>query len=330
MKLSPHGIMVCTIGCLPGLCQKYPKWTQQIFDLVIDEAGQLWDFDCLLLMSRFPKLKRCSLFGDDRQLPAYISRLLRNIMAQSALNIPRASDLLKFVSKLVVQYRAVPALCRVHAPVFYPYTILSHREPNLTRGGPSNTIPKQGYYYYLLPNRSRLELVQYEVDKALEIYQQIRDEKRISPVTGQEYSICILTQYRETLRYLLESIRQKAIMGAMISTVQTIQGCEVDVTIYLTSRGRIRDLNKCRRRGNVACSRAREFTVLMATSSAINSACEDEKYMHPLVYWGELLREARPFVEGDGQAAQTLSKVRHRIRLWNESQVNSHLLTLPL
>jgi len=316
MKLAPHGIMVCTIGSLAALCRKYSTWTHQVFDLVIDEAGQLWDFDFLLLLSRFPKLKRCSLFDDGNQLPAYISRLLRDSTKNtgSALDVPSCSDLCKFVKKLVVQYRAVPALCRVHAPVFYPYEIRSHREPNLTRGGPSKTLPYQGYYYCPLPRSQKglggQSLVQYEVDRALEIYQHIRDEKRVSPVTGKEYTICILTQYTETLRYLLQSIHAKNIQGVTISTVQTIQGCEVDVTIYMSSRTAIRDLNLCRHRGNVACSRAREYTVLMATPRAVTSSCLDESDMHPLHYWGELLVEAAAFWEGDGPAARVLTKVR--------------------
>ena len=329
MQLAAHGIMVCTIGCLSALCCKYPKWLHQVFDLVIDEAGQLWDFDCLVLLSRLPNVKRCTMFGDDRQLPAYISRLLREqYKTQSALNIARRSDLNKFVSKLVVQYRAVPALCRVHAPVFYPYPIRTHREENLNRGGPSNTLPKQGYYYSRLPDldRNPLEgssLLEYEVNKALDIYQQIRGEAHVSPITGKEYEICILTQYKETERALREAIIKRAVQEVEISTVQKIQGCEVDVTIVTSSRDTIHDLNLCRRRGNVAFSRAREYTVMMATDQAVTSACQKEQDRHPLTYWGELLREASAF-EPDGRAEKTLTKVRrilkrHRVTDRDES-----------
>jgi len=321
MQLAAHGIMVCTIGCLSGLCHKFPKWLHQVFDLVIDEAGQVWDFDCLVLLSRLPNVKRCMMFGDDRQLPAYISRLLREqYNAQSALNIARRSDLNTFVSKLVVQYRAVPALCRVHAPVFYPYQIQTHREENLTRGGPSNTPPKQGYYYCRLPPFSRHSgpsRLQYEVKKALDIYQQIRDEAHISPITGKEYEICILTQYKETERALREAIIDRGIQDVEMPTVQKIQGCEVDVTIVTSSRDVISDLNLCRRRGNVAFSRAREYTVMMATHEAVTTACQKERDRHPLTYWGELLREASAF-EPDGRAEKTLTKVR---RILNRDRV---------
>ena len=62
MKLLPHGIMICTLGSLQGTVRQFPYLKHLIFDLVVDEAGQVWEFDFLCFMWHLPKLVRWALF----------------------------------------------------------------------------------------------------------------------------------------------------------------------------------------------------------------------------------------------------------------------------
>ena len=78
MRLGSHGIMICTLGSFNGVVQQFPHLKDRIFDLVVDEGGQIWEFDFLRLMWNLPKLMRWAVFGDKNQMTPYITKLLKD------------------------------------------------------------------------------------------------------------------------------------------------------------------------------------------------------------------------------------------------------------
>ena len=117
------------MGSLPGLHSQFPKLKDRLFEIITDEAGQIWDFDALLFLTDLPKMMRWSLFGDSKQLTPYVTKLVTKREYFSSIMTlfhPNSAE----VVRLEVQYRMIPALCKAHAPVFYSekeYKIRSHR-----------------------------------------------------------------------------------------------------------------------------------------------------------------------------------------------------------
>ena len=162
--------------------KKYPEWQAQIFDLLVDECGQIWEFDVLLFMATtLSNLQRLSLFGDPKQLPPYVTKLVnRGSEFKSLFNLFQGDTERMVPSNhrtntdtaivhLRTQYRMTPSLCGVHAQVFYPeLKVLTHR----TRG--DNPEHDGLYYVPLPPERNPEVLLEKEIKLVMTLFQTIQ------------------------------------------------------------------------------------------------------------------------------------------------------------
>jgi len=265
-KLTPHGILVCTLGCLSKVLMKWPKLKDIVFDLVTDESGLFWDFDALLIVSPFERLMRWILFGDQLQLLPYVTRMLSDdryfdsimwliLRRLESGGSPSNSPL---HIKLNTQYRMIPELCEIHSRIFYDYPIISARKPKLP-------VEAYGFFVDQLPNLKELKglpLLEYEANRAIDIAIDIHNRGLVND-DGEPYTFCIITSYIKTRELVLRKIREQEIAWLNVSTINGTQGNEFDVIIQTTSRVKCADLNKDRNRGNVGGSRARDIHVLL-------------------------------------------------------------------
>ena len=183
MKLLRHGIMICTLGSFQTIIKKFPDLKHLIFDLVVDEAGQVWEFDLLCFMWHLPKLMRWAVFGDQYQMTPYITKLLKD--DRYFPSIMTLMDLTPHQKiHLVLQYRTHEHLCRIHAPVFYDYDISSKRKE------PDNP-DHDGLFVECLSAKCTIED---EVRRAIEIYQDIKG-RQLKTKEGKPYCFLILTHY---------------------------------------------------------------------------------------------------------------------------------------
>ena len=112
----------------------------------------------------------------------------------------------------------------------------------------------------------------YECKRALQIYEDLCALDLKNP-DGTSYTMVILTPYVKALEYLL--VERKTIRvtnDLLIGTVDSIQGREFNVVILTTCREHCGDLNRCRLRGNVATSRAKDILVIIL-SEKFAKAC---------------------------------------------------------
>ena len=309
--IGTHAIIVCTLGMLPVLLERYPSLPGRVFDAVLDESGQLWDFDALLFLPKLYRLMRLFLFGDLNQLAPYVTKLLgtdqqfRAIMAMFKFVEPN-TPLTPFVARLVIQYRMYPSLCQAHAPVFYDYKIVSARaEPaDRSAAGPFfERVPDQA-------ERKGISFEDYETERSLEIAQEIW-ARRPSTDHESEYTICVLTPYLASqARIMRRAAELKFPKCFTVRTVDSCQGCEFDAVIVTTgARTKVTDLLLCRQRGNVAMSRAKDIMVVLAHRDFM---VKTDQGQGRLYFWGEVISSSltRSFKEHDSRTQDTLEELR--------------------
>lgn len=309
--IGTHAIIVSTLGMLPVLLERYPSLPGRVFDAVLDESGQLWDFDALLFLPKLYRLMRLFLFGDLHQLAPYVTKLLgtdqqfRAIMAMFKYVEPN-TPLTPFVVRLLIQYRMYPSLCQAHAPVFYDYKIVSARtEPaDRSAAGPFfERVPDQA-------ERKDISFEDYETERSLEIAQEIW-ARRPSTDHDSEYTICVLTPYLASqTRIMRRAADLNFSKSFSVRTVDSCQGCEFDAVIVTTgARTKVTDLLLCRQRGNVAMSRAKDIMVVLAHRDFIVRTDQDQGCLY---FWGEVISSSlsRSFKEHDSRTQDTLEELR--------------------
>lgn len=285
-KLGTHGIMVSTIGKFAHVIKKYPELAKRTFDLVFDEVGQVWYLTGLAICTRLPNLKRAGLFGDDKQLPPYVTKLAGLASVQPSVMTPFLHAMeaklacTHVLHKLDIQYRMIPVICQAHSPLFYEYPITTGR------GGPPNPISDGAYIDILEVSRqSQVSYLESSCRRAIEIFQTIQ-ALHLSQDDGTPYTFRIITPYVAVLERLLElrlslpPLQQNVI----IRTIDTSQGSEANVVIVVPGKSRVSDLNGCPYRGNVALSRAKEILVVIGTTKFF--AAHPPHHTH-LYHWGK-------------------------------------------
>lgn len=306
MRLWPHGIMVCTIGSLPKTLRKFPELRTLIVDVVLDECSQVWAHDAMLFLPQFPRLMRLAVFGDDKQQPPYVTKLMKlDVYFDAVVSVlPKGGTLQSpwtfFRTRLLIQYRTLPEMCRVHAPLFYDYSIQSYRQI------PHNPA-HDGLYFERLPCGWELQnksLIEYEVQRALDIYVELR-EKGLRTRSGAPYSIMVLTPYLQQLDRLIEVAEERGLDDFQAKSFDGCQGREYNAVIVTTGgRQKPVDLVKCRFRGNVVTSRQKDILILM-----VHYRMAISTHKGALRFWGGFILHARPYSPSDACALRLRAKL---------------------
>lgn len=263
----------------------------------------IWEWDSLRFLSKLPHLCTWWMSGDPAQLSPYVTMLIKkgcyfpSVMSM----ITRIKRVIAHVIiKLDLQYRMTPELCEIHAPVFYDYKIRSFRR----NPDPAVTVP-HGMYVDLTPSamdRCGETLESVECTRALQIYDDL-DKLAMRDEAGSAYTFAIVSPYRATVTNLIATIRARksASLEALklgilkVRTVDCIQGGEANVIIVATSRSTTADLLRCRQRGNVAMSRARDISIMMLSHKVGMSTTFDEKMgERRLRFWGQMSQWSKP------------------------------------
>jgi hypothetical protein len=323
MVLHPHGIMVCTIGKLPTLLQKYPNFGKLVLSLVTDESGLIWNFDALLFLPEFANLTHWAMFGDKLQLCPYVTKLSqRGVYHKSIMTFLQSFEQAHIVTnaspvknmtthhiRLRVQYRMIPVICNAHAPIYYDYNIIT---AGIRRRmcNPDH----DGLFYERLPMhtelRHRQTLQQYEVDRALSIAQDI-SRLHLTTLEGTPYTICILSPYTNTVEALRKRTTELGLTHIRMSSIDMMQGCEANVIILTTSRAKLVDLLKCHYRSNVAMSRARDILIVMAHPDLVLRTVRDPLTgKSSLSCWSQLILHAQIYNKNDHHAEIVLHDLR--------------------
>lgn len=333
-QLFPHGILVCTIGSLSRITKRFSYIVDRIFDIVTDESSQIWEYASLLFLARLPSAMRWGIFGDYNQYPPYVTKLLKkdvtfpSVMtppekrnelrgALERMTSPTCTFHIKDVSpitvhpspeffsmnivRLRIQYRMLPNICNIHAPVFYKYKIESHRQPK--KGW-------NGVFWERTPTRAKLREVHkcehdvWECRQALEIVCQIRSMNLLSD-SGEPYFCFILTPYIKMVDLIHEvatDLKVDLTKNVEVSTVRRIQGREVDAVILIPGRPNVVDLCKDETLGNVGTSRQRDLLIIIC-SADVARATNINRISYR--FWGEFVRQSKLYSRGD-QIAYTL------------------------
>jgi len=308
--LPPHGILVCTTGSLGRIFNKWTHLKNITFDLITDESGIIWNFDALIFLCQLNNLMRWALFGDSRQLAPYVTRMLKmDVYYPSVMSLWQSGSSFNITIpfKLDIQYRMIPELCLAHAPVFYDYPITSFR----STPSPNHN---HGLFVDRLPSGTEIRgqlLEEYEAKRALQIHRHIEDLKLINS-DNLPYTIFILSPYKKTVQRI-EALAQSMNKIVTVSTVDCIQGDEADAVIVATSRSSCGDLNKCRSRGNVATSRAKNILILMLHRKMALDSVKDVNVpgQRRLRFWGQITCSAKQFNHTDHQASKLLYDVNN-------------------
>ena len=270
-KLKAHGILVCTIGKFSNVTKKFPMLQKRIFDIIFDEGGQIWNLTGLTIAYSLPGQQRVGIFGDTKQLPPYVTRLagLRNCQPSIMTPFTKTNSATTnthytcTILKLDTQYRMTPAICNAHRPLFYDYPIITGRS------GPCNPL-HDGMYVDLLenpPGTGRHQYGEVSAQRAIAIFQRLH-QLDLRRSCGTPYTYRIITPYVTVLERLVQLrklLPAKQRGSVVIRTIDTSQGSEADVVIYVAGRPTLSDLNTCPFRGNVALSRAKNLLVVIGT-----------------------------------------------------------------
>ena len=313
-RFGLHGILIATIGSLRRVVKKYKHFGKIVSDLITDESGQIWSLNALLFLCHFPNLQRWLQVGDRHQLSPYISKFVKfgkyypSVMSMLMGGDPQTThskyeDVIPI--RLRVQYRMNLDLCMAHAPVFYSYGITTFRKKM------ANPEHDGAYYAYLdLPDSGEASIRAAGV-RGVNILQKVQQLQLVSE-TGAPYTYAILTTNVDAKEEYRRIASARGVTNCTIATVDSIQGTEYNVVIVLPSIQTCSSLYKCRQRGNVILSRARDMAILclppkfpVATVAATNT--EPAR----LRFWGRYLMcpIIKLFEPLDGKALFVLSQL---------------------
>jgi len=321
MKADPHGILLVTVGSLSRVLKKFGQLSEVIFDVFVDEAGQLFHLDVMLIMAWLPNVVRMRVFGDVYQLPPYVTKLLKEDVVQPSLMrvllhclFSGDSPLTASKIRLQWQYRMTAKLCRLHTGVFYG---AQARISTFRQASPN---PKwDGYWLLRVPTgrgdemrRGVQSYVQRSVKAALDAFLEVHS-KNLRAEDGQLYTFAILTPYRAVMDALMHAWNERKedqmldiSVDPVISTIDRVQGCEWNCVIVVTARERCNDLNRSEYRANVATSRARDIVILLCS----DEFAESKKSRGGVRCWGQLVAGSRLYHENDTQAALLRANVK--------------------
>lgn len=328
-NLRPHGILICTIGSLRSVTRRYPHLGPRLSHIVIDEAGQVWKYDAILIHTHFPNVQRCLYAGDTNQLPPYVTKLASSNMYVESVMTPylttNPEHLTLFNAQLNIQYRMSKLLCDAHAKLFYDYKIHTFRQQ-------SDNPTHDGLFFVRLPKtgeigqvHSSTAFLDYAIKTTISVYRILQNRELKRP-NGQPYTYAILCPYIIHRDSLIAAFKKEGICDTnlTISTIDARQGSEYDGVILTMGNTTCSALTRQRPRGNVAISRARNISVLLASDKFVASTRKSgdpqqlDHFPAPdtmercLRYWGEwmLSPNNKPFNSNDVKSQMTLTSLR--------------------
>jgi len=264
--------IVCT---LVGATNKYIQH-KRFKTVVIDEAAQSLEPACWIPILKADKVV---LAGDPFQLPPTVKSkeaaqkgLAKTMIEKGIEKFPEAVNLLN------VQYRMNKTIMAYSNTYFYQNQLIAAEKVknwNISDAHPSLSFidtagsdcqeqsPKDSKSLY---NVGEFELIQKHLDQLCDSIPNIND-----------YSLGIISPYKEQVLYIKETVTQSDLLSSMNITVQTIdgfQGQERDI-IYI-SLVRSNDDSEIGfltdyRRMNVAMTRAKKMLVIIGDSSTLGN-----------------------------------------------------------
>jgi hypothetical protein len=218
------------------------------------------------------------------------------------------------IVKLTIQYRMLPQICRIHAPIFYSYDITSARPP--LSGSPS----MRGAWILRTPKsnvRDTLSLVRYEVNEAMSIAHTIHTKIPTNP-DGTPFGICILSPYTDTIHKMMRAATERKYDWLRISTITAIQGFETNAVILATSRPGPTDLTKNIPMINVATSRAKDILVILLTGKmALGTYQVPDSVERKLLPWGHFALHCKQLKRNDSVMASVVCEIKYKLQRMN-------------
>lgn len=296
-----------TLGCLG---QDILKRSDLGFDVVIvDEAGQCTEpevLQALVPLSRSRKVPDvCVLVGDPHQLPATLrhveSRQEKQLLGRSLLQrlmdcrTHRQNDCIR----LRLQYRMHPSISRFSAKHIYSGDLQDSRfvfkkalfrKPYhfdaFGRFGPVTVIDMKN----CRSGESERDFSKYNIGEVEVVMHLLRTFHLLHQKDlKKQLRIAVVTPYREQVTAVKSRVKEEKVLKDMFltcSTVDGVQGDEVDVVIISTVRSNLRGnigFVADSRRMNVALTRARYSLIMIGDSNTL----EVEEI------WGTLLSEVK-------------------------------------
>lgn len=254
------------------------------FDLVVfDEASQVSLYQTIALL---PLGRRYLFCGDDRQLPP-VCVAHQNTQAQRWVGKSIFSKREKFPSSSIIQLdeqdRMVPKICKLISEQFYAGKLktadqgkgevrkkwhMIRKRLNATYQRPIEVVLVEGAATWR--KRFMGEVRDASADKAIEIYQALREERE-----KLESDIMILAPLNSQLRLIRQKAKQAGINGIPCTTIHKAQGQEyhtvvIDV-INLSGTNKFLSEILSKELINVAFSRAKARLIILAHESDLES-----------------------------------------------------------
>lgn len=282
-----------------GLSQKRIGIDKLVFDLVIlDEAGKALAPEIIIPMIQ---AKKAVIIGDHKQLPAVVNPALydeekieldeRKYYKKEIFDISYFQKLFESCpnsnkSLLNTQYRMPSVIGAMISELFY--------DGKLMNGvGTENKKPIYGKYNLSLIDMSKEEryienvdgdspINDYEARYVLYLLNKIR-------IKEEHAKIAVITPYKGQKAYIQRILINSGFdyreNNTFINTVDAFQGDEADIVIYCTTRSqrKTKFFSDCRRI-NVACSRAKNEFIMIASVAYLNGYPNKEPIRQVLEY----------------------------------------------
>lgn len=282
-----------------GLTQKRIGIDKLVFDLVIlDEAGKALAPEIIIPMIQ---AKKAVIIGDHKQLPAVVNPALydeekieldeRKYCKKEIFDISYFQKLFESCpndnkSLLNTQYRMPAVIGTMISDLFYDGKLMNG-------AGTENKKPIYGKYNLSLIDMSKEKryfenvngdspVNDYEAKYVLHLIKRIRRKRG-------DAKIAVITPYKgqkaHIQRVLINNNFDYRENNVVINTIDAFQGDEADIVIYCTTRSKRRTkFLSDRRRINVACSRAKNEFIMIASSAYLYGYSNKEPIRQVLEY----------------------------------------------
>lgn len=278
-------IIVVTADSLPLLISELPN----VRTIQFDEASQLPEATLLRIVAKFPNA--CyGLVGDTHQLPPYSDRELTGHLKDFGVGnaMERAVNEKLFPQAVLrVVYRCHPEITKLLGSMFYN-SVLQSGVDRMDREYFQRSRPdiwSTPYPIQIIQNPAVSQKMGTSVGNLEEILivealvsQLINPPYGLMPIPP--FTIGIISFYKAQASMLTERFRGSDIK---CGTVDSFQGSEREVIIICTTNHFVSEFMSCRKRVNVAFSRARQSSIIVGNVDALKCA----------EYWQPIVNQAR-------------------------------------
>jgi senataxin len=248
---------------------------EDVYTLIVDEAGQSIEAETLLAFQRNPR--KVLLVGDTKQLPATVTSPMAEKTHYDWSMMLRLSEKCGMVPEmLTTQYRMPLAICQHPSRQYYEGRLITAQ--SVFERPPRKESFHQTYAIYDIKSNESRKFSSFlnvaEANHVLKIVKHIRSTDKLS-------SIGVITFYLAQQRELQTGAKKQNLQhGLQISTVDGFQGDECDIIIISCVRsncnntiGFVRD----GRRLNVAITRAKFTLIILANTSVMEKGSAETK-----------------------------------------------------